>query len=38
LGEIERAREVFEIAVAQTELDMPESIWKAFIDFEIDLA
>lgn len=38
LGELQRARYIFEIAVAQQELDMPEHVWKAFIDFEIELA
>ena len=35
LGEQERARQIFEIAIAQQELDMPEAVWKAYIDFEI---
>lgn len=26
---------MFELAVDQEELDMPEMLWKAFIDFEI---
>jgi crooked neck len=33
LGDIERARGIFELAVQQA-LDMPELVWKAFIDFE----
>ncbi|KAI9218244.1 protein crooked neck [Blastocladiella britannica] len=36
LGETERARGVFEIAIAQEALDMPEVLWKAFIDFEME--
>jgi len=36
LGEVERARGIFELAIAQPSLDMPEVVWKAFIDFEID--
>jgi len=36
LGEYERARKVYEIAIAQQRLDMPEIIWKAYIDFEIE--
>eukprot|EP01035_Chromulina_nebulosa_P020731 gene20731-26879_t len=36
LGEIERARAIYEIAVTQTELDMPELIWKSYIDLEIN--
>eukprot|EP01041_Mallomonas_annulata_P006973 gene6973-14171_t len=36
VGEELRARAVYELAVAQSELDMPEALWKAYIDFEID--
>ncbi|RWS03958.1 crooked neck-like protein 1 [Dinothrombium tinctorium] len=36
LGEIERARAIYEIAINQQRLDMPEVIWKAYIDFEIE--
>ncbi|KAJ1939321.1 Crooked neck-like protein 1, partial [Linderina macrospora] len=36
LGETERCRALFEIAVQQPVLDMPEVLWKAFIDFEFD--
>eukprot|EP00457_Paulinella_chromatophora_P003088 gb/GEZN01003093.1/.p1 GENE.gb/GEZN01003093.1/~~gb/GEZN01003093.1/.p1 ORF type:complete len:699 (-),score=138.96 gb/GEZN01003093.1/:150-2246(-) len=35
LGEIDRARAIFELAVNQPVLDMPEVVWKAFIDMEI---
>ncbi|PKA55794.1 PsbB mRNA maturation factor Mbb1, chloroplastic [Apostasia shenzhenica] len=35
LSETERARGVFELAIAQLALDMPELLWKAYIDFEI---
>ena len=35
LGDIERARAIYELAIEQTRLDMPELLWKAFIDFEI---
>lgn len=35
LGELERCRQIFEIAIQQEELDMPEGVWKAYIDFEI---
>lgn len=38
LGELERARSIFELAISQEELDMPESVWKAYIDFEIEQA
>lgn len=35
LGEAERVRALFEIAVAQPGLDAPEVLWKAAIDFEV---
>jgi len=38
LGEVRRARAVFELAVAQPQLDMPELLWKQYIDFEISTA
>jgi crooked neck len=34
LDDTDRARAIFELAVAQPELDMPELLWKAYIDFE----
>jgi crooked neck len=34
LSETERARAIFELAIAQPKLDMPELLWKAYIDFE----
>lgn len=36
LGESERARSLYELAIAQPALDMPEALWKAYIDFEIE--
>ncbi|KAG5570891.1 hypothetical protein H5410_060657 [Solanum commersonii] len=33
--ETERARAVFELAIDQPALDIPELLWKAYIDFEI---
>jgi hypothetical protein len=36
VGEGERARAIYELAVSQGVLDMPEVAWKAFIDFEIE--
>ncbi|KAM7288516.1 crooked neck-like protein 1 [Ixodes scapularis] len=36
LGDVERARAVYEIAIGQPRLDMPEVIWKSYIDFEIE--
>ncbi|KAF5205381.1 Pre-mrna-splicing factor clf1 [Thalictrum thalictroides] len=35
LSETQRARAIFELAVAQPALDMPELLWKEYIDFEI---
>ena len=35
LGEADRARALSELAIAQPALDMPEALWKAYIDFEI---
>ncbi|KAL7794547.1 TPR-like protein [Trichoderma ceciliae] len=34
LDDLERARAIFELAVNQPQLDMPELLWKAYIDFE----
>ncbi|XP_076317767.1 pre-mRNA splicing factor crn isoform X1 [Tachypleus tridentatus] len=36
LGDIGRARAIYEIAINQPRLDMPEVIWKGYIDFEIE--
>ena len=36
LGDVERARGIFELAVNQPRLDMPELLWKQYIDFEIE--
>ncbi|KAI8069529.1 hypothetical protein BC940DRAFT_297956 [Gongronella butleri] len=36
LGETDRCRAIFELAVGQQVLDMPELLWKAYIDFEIE--
>mmetsp|Transcript_45792 Transcript_45792/g.108601 ORF Transcript_45792/g.108601 Transcript_45792/m.108601 type:complete len:688 (-) Transcript_45792:8-2071(-) len=35
LGELDRARAIFELGITQPLLDMPEVLWKAYIDFEI---
>ncbi|XP_065202866.1 crooked neck-like protein 1 [Planococcus citri] len=35
LDEIDRARVIYEEAVKQSHLDMPDLLWKSFIDFEI---
>jgi len=34
LGERERARALFELAVAQAVLDAPERVWRAYVEFE----
>ena len=36
LGDTDRARAIFKLAVNQSKLDMPEVLWKAYIDFEIE--
>lgn len=36
LEDFARARAIFELAVAQSSLSMPELLWKAYIDFEIE--
>nr|CAG4646064.1 EOG090X01R1 [Macrothrix elegans] len=36
LGDMERARGIYELAIKQPLLDMPEILWKAYIDFEIE--
>ena len=36
VGELERARAIYSLAVSQPTLDMPEVLWKAYIDFEIE--
>jgi crooked neck len=34
LDDLERARAIFELAADEPQLDMPELLWKAYIDFE----
>ena len=34
LDDLDRARAIFELAVDEPQLDMPELLWKAYIDFE----
>jgi crooked neck len=34
LDDLERARAIFELGIEQSTLDMPELVWKAYIDFE----
>lgn len=35
VGEIDRSRAIYELAINQPVLDMPELLWKSYIDFEI---
>jgi crooked neck len=35
LGELRRARDIFEVGVASAEIDEPETLWKAYIDCEV---
>lgn len=35
LGDSDRARAIYQLAIQQNTLDMPEVLWKAYIDFEI---
>lgn len=35
LGDLSRTRAIFELATSQTALDMPELLWKAYIDLEV---
>ena len=37
LDEVDRAREIYELAIQMTEMNMPESIWKSYIDMESSL-
>ena len=36
LGDAERARAIMELAIGQPRLEMPEVLWKAYIDFELE--
>ncbi|KAI0061172.1 pre-mRNA-splicing factor CLF1 [Artomyces pyxidatus] len=36
LADYSRARGIFELGVGQTPLSMPELLWKAYIDFEVE--
>lgn len=36
MGDIDRGRAVYELAINQPKLDMPEALWKAYIDFEVE--
>lgn len=37
LNDAERARGIYELAICQPRLDMPEYMWKSYIDFEVSL-
>jgi len=36
LGDTDRARAIMELAIGQPRLEMPEVLWKAYIDFEME--
>merc|ERR1712098_422841 len=36
LGDADRARAIYELAINQPRLDMPEILWKGYIDFETE--
>ncbi|KAI9339058.1 hypothetical protein BDR26DRAFT_862556, partial [Obelidium mucronatum] len=36
VGDMDRCRGIFEIAIGQEELEMPEILWKAYIDVEVE--
>ncbi|XP_036597353.1 crooked neck-like protein 1 [Trichosurus vulpecula] len=36
LGDAERARAIYELAIGQPRLDMPEVLWKCYLDFETE--
>ena len=36
LGDTERSRGLYELAISQPLLDMPELLWKSYIDFEVE--
>ncbi|CAE6413315.1 unnamed protein product [Rhizoctonia solani] len=36
LGDLTRTRALFELAISQPALDMPELLWKGYIDFEFE--
>ena len=35
LGDTERSRAIYELAITQPRLDMPELVWKSYLDSEI---
>lgn len=36
LDEVDRARDIYELAISMEGMDMPESLWKSYIDMEIE--
>ena len=36
LGDLDRARAIYELAVNQPIMDMPELLWKSYVDFEME--
>ncbi|KAK4303503.1 hypothetical protein Pmani_024485 [Petrolisthes manimaculis] len=36
LNDTDRARGIYELSIAQPRLDMPEYLWKSYIDFEVE--
>lgn len=36
LGDVDRARGIYSLAVSEDTLDMPELLWKEYIDFEVE--
>jgi crooked neck len=36
VGETDRCRAIYELSISQAALDMPEMLWKHYIDFEIE--
>ncbi|KAI6653777.1 Crooked neck-like protein 1 [Oopsacas minuta] len=37
LGDVDRTRAIFELATEYPSMDIPEILWKAYIDFEVEL-
>lgn len=35
IGDVDRARSIYEYATTQPQLDMPDLIWKSYIEFEV---
>jgi len=36
LGDVDRARAIYTLAISMEDLDLPEVVWKGYIDFEVD--